>query len=191
MPVPKACKSLSKTRVYQVLDGQDLLAILSPCLCQDFGASVLNPIESLGLCPWSPRGFMVRSQTSLKEVLDTVVDKWQPKGLLPCHGKYQASGDVTWVAECCIHYSREIGNWTRKLVILLQHVHDLELAASLCTWDWQQDVSYWLQLLHFDTLSLFFASQETAQCMQNRTSFVLGPSTLWGASETFAEHFSS
>lgn len=69
---------------------------------------------------WEAWGFMVRSQASLKEVLDTV-DKWQPKGLLPCHGKYQASGDFTWVADGC----REIGNGTRKTG------HPIAMAACL------------------------------------------------------------
>jgi hypothetical protein len=35
---------------------------------------------------------MVRNKASLEQVLDTVAE-WQPKGLLPCHGIYQASGE--------------------------------------------------------------------------------------------------
>ena len=84
----------------------------------------LNPTWIFVSCQaW---GFMVRSKASLKEVLDTV-DKWQPKGLLPCHGKYQASGDVTWVADGC----RKIGDGARKTghPIAMQHVHDLEFAV--------------------------------------------------------------
>lgn len=47
------------------------------------------------------RRFMVRNKASLEQVLDTVAE-WQPKGLLPCHGIYQASGTSDTFAE---HFS--------------------------------------------------------------------------------------